>query len=534
MKLAQNQINNLRSVPYYSEKLERTADCDSIDEITKYDFQAHNPLEFKNTSIEQCIRYAESSGTSGTKSYGWYCTDDIRRMATQITDKGVLLNNRDVVLVRFPYALCLPAFLIESASREVGAVIVPLSGRTEISPYFKAIDTLKELNVTILACNPREAELLYEAIDIQGLSISQHFPSLRAVVVAGEVMSPARKAYLERIWGVPFYNLYGATELGNFAYTCSEGHLHFDQTNYMAECRQPDGAFSEMPVGQPSIAYITALSNKAGPHIRFEIGDILEFSEKKCECGDSDCLVTCYGRQCDNSIVAQTDYSLYELQEIIYSLPVIPFGWKLSLGDEAKLELEFNARAFPDSEEIKTQLYTAFGCDESQLEVLIYSDFDLINRSDIYRYTTSKKPQYIFSKDEVYIDTTIEKGKGLLNAGDFKNAEKTFSEIVKFAPQIAEGHLWLAATVGLKADKATFIEKMALFPKLYRSTTRVLELDKYSPFGNYLMGIMLMKTPEDVGGDKVKAYRHLCLSKYLGYEADDLGDKINTLIELIF
>src|SRR5690606_3633830 len=136
---------------------------------------------------------------------------------------GVRLMPDDLVLIRFPFALALPGFLLQQAAWQCGAGVVPASGRTVMMPYPRVLRLIQRLQVTVLAGLPREMELIAETARLLGIDLIRDLPSVRAILVAGELMGKGRRAHLERLWGVPVYNLYGSTETGNIAAMCEYG-----------------------------------------------------------------------------------------------------------------------------------------------------------------------------------------------------------------------------------------------------------------------------------------------------------------------
>lgn len=487
MKLTENKLKNFNS-PYYIDVFsDKKKKIDRIEPTTKDVFVKQKPCDFKNKSVVGSVRYVESSHTSGKKSYSWYNEDDLNLISDHIVNKGVMLTNNDVVVNCFSN---LAAFMIDVACKNIGATMISTSSRNGGSSRFKIVDFLCELNVSVLACGPREAELLCEAFRVQGLIPAKNFPSLRAILVAGEVLTPARKKYLENAWGVSIFNIYGATELGNVAYSCDYGHLHFDETHYATEFLQEDGSFAPMPYNEAKAVYITTLSNQTAPLFRFETADIMKFLSGKCDCGSEDKLMIAYGRQRDFCFIGGREYSLYEIQEIVYSLSIIPFGWKLIIAEIPILQLEFNKRDNVVVDTIKKDAYKFFSCDSTELDIDIFDEFGLFDRTDIFKYALIKKPQYIFNTVSNDFDQIIEDGINFLTAKDFKSAEKMFK--------------------------------------------KGIEMSKYSPLGNYMMGILFMQAPENINGDKHKAYNYLSLSKYLGYRSEELDSHITSLSNILF
>lgn len=55
-------------------------------------------------------------------------------------------------------------------------------------------------------------------------------------------------------------------------------------------------------------------------------------------------------------------------------------------------------------------------------------------------------------------------------------------------------------------------------------------MKKYSPFVNYLMGVLLNNNPNEVGGYKKKGLMYFNMSRYLGCRSDDVDLNIKELI----
>ncbi|MGH8022439.1 MAG: hypothetical protein ACRED1_02575, partial [Limisphaerales bacterium] len=94
------------------------------------------------------------------------------------------------------------------------------------------------------------------------------FPSLEFVLCSYEFVSVVHKRILERVFGVPVFNLYGSTETG---------HLLMETGQGMKPCLE--NAFLE--VVQPDVRgvgdlIVTTLTNDYMPLLRYRIGDLVE------------------------------------------------------------------------------------------------------------------------------------------------------------------------------------------------------------------------------------------------------------------
>lgn len=273
-------------------------------------------------------RYFESTGTSGEPSASWFTQEDLRTGGRQIASCGAGLSAEDLILVRFPYALALPAFLMEQAASQTGAGIVPASGRTVVTPYPRVLDLLKRLRVTVMAGLPREMELLAECARLLGRAPAQDYPSLRAIIVAGELLGDRRKSHIESLWGVPVYNLYGSTETSNIAASCRHGVLHVSERDYWIEALREDGK-TPAGEGERGFAAITTLSQQGSPLLRYWNGDVISLHAIHCPCGRSGLTMRHYGRARERLFFGNVALDALEVQEAIYSLQPVPVAWKV-------------------------------------------------------------------------------------------------------------------------------------------------------------------------------------------------------------
>lgn len=95
------------------------------------------------------------------------------------------------------------------------------------------------------------------------------FPSLRFVICSYEFLSITHRTVLERVFGVPVYNLYGSTETGHLLMEDESGNMRPSLETAYLEIVQPDDA----GVG-PLV--VTTLTNDYMPLIRYCIGDLAE------------------------------------------------------------------------------------------------------------------------------------------------------------------------------------------------------------------------------------------------------------------
>ncbi|MUT64893.1 AMP-binding protein [Paenibacillus sp. NEAU-GSW1] len=509
--------------PFYRSKFP-----DGLDHIEAFgSIPITTKAELRNASITDILavdralisHYHESSGTTGQPSSSWFTRNDIIRNAAQINLSGIRLQDTDMVLIRFPYALFLPAFLIQEASYQMNASIIHASSRNNVTTYPKILQLMSTLGVTIFAGLPRELELLAETARLLDYSIPAQFPSLRAIWVAGELLSPKRKLHLEQLWGVPVYNLFGSTETGNIAVMCEEGNLHYSEDEFYIEVLEEDHR-SPKPTGERGRAIITTLQHEASPLLRYENGDIVSIQPSQCACGSSKHEIRHYGRLSERIEVHGQIIDSYDIQEAIYGLQPVPVAWRVKeCKEDFELMLEFNNEEEADTSHIesyiKTQLGQGFRC-------TFVSENTLLNRAELLTVDAGRKPQYISKLDDSPEKTMFEEGKTLFLDGGYTKAMELFQEVIKRDAKHADAYAFQAACLGKMIEQGNLLSKVKLLPNLKRSAALAVQMNEFSPLARGVLGLMLLKTPEEFGGDVRRALKQFKLSLYLGSQDPDL------------
>jgi phenylacetate-CoA ligase len=95
------------------------------------------------------------------------------------------------------------------------------------------------------------------------------FPSLQFILVSYEFVSVVHRRILERVFGVPVFNLYGATETGHLLMEDERGALRPSFDTAFLEVVDADAN----GVGD---LVVTTLSNDYMPLLRYRIGDLVE------------------------------------------------------------------------------------------------------------------------------------------------------------------------------------------------------------------------------------------------------------------
>ncbi len=518
-------LSRLTNSPLYRDKLDGhdtsrigLADLRSLPLTTKSELRAAGTFGYLAVPKEQIAQYHESTGTTGEPSVSWFTLEDIETGGRQLRECGVSLASDDMVLIRFPYAMSLPAFLMQDACWRTGAGIVPASGRTVVTPYPRVLELMKKLGVTVIAGLPREMELLAETSRLLGQQPSWDYPSLRAICVAGELLSDARRRHIERLWGVPVFNMYGSTETANIAVMCEHGVLHVTEQDFIVEALTEDG-IHPVAEGERGFAAITTLSHRASPLLRYFNEDIVAVAPHRCPCGRDGAALTHYGRARERMTFGTTTLDSQDVQEAVYSLVPAPDAWRVVEQERGLHVLLDSHRSEEWSEEaVRIQLSRRL---RVPVTVEIAAGGVLLDREELLRYVPSTKPIYIHRLQRRVdpVSELLSRGRELFMIGDYNGAKAAFEEAIVVNERNAESHAWLAAAYGRLIEAGNMLEKIKLLPIFENEVRASLEIDPLHPFARRMNGSRLLNTPESLGGNPGLALGEFQYS--LGHGLDD-------------
>ncbi|NCD41213.1 MAG: phenylacetate--CoA ligase family protein [Bacteroidia bacterium] len=110
-------------------------------------------------------------------------------------------------------------------------------------------------------------------------SLKPQYP-LKSIVSSAEVLTPAMRKSVERVFERPIFDRYGNREFGPIAAEC-EAHagLHINEHDMLVEIDSPD------PYEIPGEIIVTYFRNRVMPFVRYNTGDIGVFAKGECACG---------------------------------------------------------------------------------------------------------------------------------------------------------------------------------------------------------------------------------------------------------
>jgi phenylacetate-CoA ligase len=106
----------------------------------------------------------------------------------------------------------------------------------------------------------------------------------RIMFGSGDLISQSSREYLEKVFGVPYYDQFGCTEIDRSAWQCPEkGGYHMDVDSVIMQFVDEDEE-EVRPDERGEIVY-TSLFNYAMPFIRYGIQDVGVPIDDECSCG---------------------------------------------------------------------------------------------------------------------------------------------------------------------------------------------------------------------------------------------------------
>lgn len=120
--------------------------------------------------------------------------------------------------------------------------------------------------------------LFAKYLEQKNIVLNEICPTLKACFVTSEMLFESDKKLLEKQFGIPIINEYGASELDLIAFENPNGEWQINAETLFVEILDENNKV--LPYGEEGRIVITSLFNKAHPFIRYDIGDIGILDEK--------------------------------------------------------------------------------------------------------------------------------------------------------------------------------------------------------------------------------------------------------------
>lgn len=252
--------------------------------ITKQDIKHNFPENFLGTSLRLADLLesdrAELEHTSGTSEdrtplllpAGWWAEQEARALTLNPHVEAVLSRHPGARRVSIVSPMCSNDICytgVPSRSERVvgNALFVALSRQPFLwseRELARMAEEAVQWKPVFLDTAPSYAVALAIYCERKGIRL----PSLEFILGSYEFLSVNHRRILERVFGVPVYNLYGSTETGHLLMQDETGLLAPSEETACLETVNTDAA----GVGE---LVVTTLSNDLMPLIRYRIGDLV-------------------------------------------------------------------------------------------------------------------------------------------------------------------------------------------------------------------------------------------------------------------
>ena len=357
-------IERAKSTTFYQNKLANinTELWENIPFTTKQELREADGFDLLGVDFKELATYHETSGTSGKPSPSWMSHHDTLQEAQLLLSSELNINENDLILNRFPFAVALPAFILYWSAREAKAGFISADQWNAAAPLLRVIEILQKTKPTIFATSSNEAIKLYHVAKAKGVSFP--LPNLRALIVGGELVSPTRRKYIEQLFGIHVHKLFGSTETGSLSLSCKQGHFHLTHPKVKFEVVNEQGK----PLDFNEKGFCVLTTGREGmPLLRYYNEDVIELKEAHtCSCGNTHPILIHFGRQSDSITVKGKTFSFYDIQEAVYSLTEgAPFQWKLQQLNNREIKFILQYTHTVDTSSIASELSSVFGTEVS-------------------------------------------------------------------------------------------------------------------------------------------------------------------------
>ena len=277
-----------REVPLYRNSLARhSGGLAGLPSITKREMRVGFPKNFlpsrslDDLVISQTVELEHTSGTSEDRlpvilPRGWWNEQEERalrlnRFVARVLDEHPNARRATLTAPACNGLTC-PTVWMSQAQRTIGNTLYVNLARI---PFVLGEAELQRMADEIAAWSPQFLDLdpvhgVWFALFCERKGI--RFPSLRFVTCSYEFVSLVHRRILQRVLGVPVFNLYGSTETGHLLMENEGGEMKPSYETALLEVVDTD-----VDVGT---LLVTTLSNDFMPLLRYRIGDLAQRNER--------------------------------------------------------------------------------------------------------------------------------------------------------------------------------------------------------------------------------------------------------------
>jgi phenylacetate-CoA ligase len=371
-KMQRNQLENLKEtvnrvfhlVPFYTKKFEElgiTPDsiqtlCDvkKLPFTKKQDLRDNYPYGLFSVELDQIVRIHSSSGTTGKPTVVGYTEKDMdiwSEVMGRILRMGGVVSS-DILHNAIGYGLFTGGLGFHEAAQRMKVTVIPSStGFTS-----RQLLLMKDFKPTIVNTTPSFALHMAETANKEGYDLKKDF-NLRVGFFGAEPASMGLKQEIKDIWGIPFHEVYGLSEIigPGVAGSCQNSNLlHINEDHFYPEIIDPQ-TLEVLPAGQRGELVLTTITKQGLPIIRYRTGDITSLDYSPCRCGRTTVKMESVVGRCDDMlIVGGVNIFPSQIEHVLANIEGISLNYQIIVEkkghlDKLELDVEINDDIMSDS-----------------------------------------------------------------------------------------------------------------------------------------------------------------------------------------
>ena len=247
------------------------------------------------------------------------------------------IGPKDTALNAFSYHLVAAGLTFHNGLRSVGATVVP-SGTSSSQVQ---VQLIRDLKVTAYVGTPGFFKAIIDKSKEMSFDFKKDF-LVKKACFAAEPLLPDLRRMFENDYGIDTYQMYGATEVGDVAYECSEKKGWHICEETIVEIVDPSTG-KKVPDGELGEIVVTRLNNIFFL-LRFGTGDLSRLITETCPCGRTSCRLAGIAGRVGDAVKVRGLFiapsQLRMLQSKFNNLPLQAVVSRMGHEDILKLRIE--------------------------------------------------------------------------------------------------------------------------------------------------------------------------------------------------
>jgi coenzyme F390 synthetase len=273
-------------------------------------------FEFKCANWNEIYTIHETSGTSGVPKSFFLTWDDWNRYAEKYARAFLSqgFSESDRVIVCASYGMNVGANTMTLAAQKIGMAIIPEGKCSFPIRIIKNYETTGIVG-SIFKLIRLAGRMKEEGLDPQNSSIQK-------LIAGGESFAEESRAYVEELWDVPVYNIYGSTE-GTMCGECSqkaglhvpEDLVHLDLYDPLLENFVDDGE-----CGRIVLTTLLSEGERTGTLLlNYDTEDTsVIVSRDRCQCGRTHLRIMNPQREAETLWVMGTPFNRVDVEKAVF------------------------------------------------------------------------------------------------------------------------------------------------------------------------------------------------------------------------